>query len=327
MTTKKYDYSKYDGIETTWDYDILKHQDFFGIHTVNDRVEIDIERYKRACEIVRITDFMPKEIFEESNIQYYIPSRKNRADYMVNIYIDSLNQLIADWNNEYKGLFKKITTPNAVKEGYRLNSLMHTSSSDDFDDIEVDAMLAGIRRSATYNRIINELYCIFISKICTEVDRISLLAMTKAGYTDTDFSFKQFRAFSEGMLNGEAVCIIEDLKKYNAYNMLHKINNFLKHNSVDAYNTLKKYYPKNVASVENGKSKTPYENGMFACDWIILEENYIDDVLSKLKLFFIDYCKQYCREDDSRADWDNDEYFLHAIREMSDPREYLGLYF
>lgn len=63
-----------------------------------------------------------------------------------------------------------------MKEGYRLDQISYTSCSDDYDEIDVEAMFAELRREAKYKKIINELYCMFISKICTEVDRISLLA-------------------------------------------------------------------------------------------------------------------------------------------------------
>ena len=65
-------------------------------------------------------------------------------------------------------------------------------------------------------------------------------------------------------------------------NLLHKINNFLKHNTIDAYNGLKKEYPKNVCSVENKTAKSQYENGMFAGDWIIIKDGYIDKLFKKL---------------------------------------------
>lgn len=65
--------------------------------------------------------------------------------------------------------------------------------------------------------------------------------------------------------------------------MLHKINNFLKHNSIDSYKTLKKMYPNNVASAENKTANIEYENGMFAADWIILKPNYIDEIFGKIE--------------------------------------------
>ncbi len=324
MKTTKYDYLKYVNCNFS-SYKELSEKEFFGLHEVNGRIEIDVERYKEACEIVGIKDFMPKELFDDESIKYFIPKKKSRYDYMVNVYLDSLLEFISNWNQEYKPLFKNIMTPSDVEDSYRTNALMYTSCSDDYDDISIEARLEGFRRIEQYNRIINELYCLFINKVCTEVDRISLLAMTKAGFTGIDFSFKEFKAFSEGLLNGQKVIDFTKLKKYNAYNMLHKINNFLKHNSVESYMTLKKLYPDNVASIENGKAKFEYENGMFAYDWIILKPNYIDDVLVKLQIFFKDYCFNYYGEDSKDAEWNHDDYFLNAVREMSNPAEYYGL--
>ena len=79
---------------------------------------------------------------------------------------------------------------------------------------------------------------------------------------------------------------IKDLDEYDSFNMLRKINNFLKHNSVTAYEKLKKYYPDVVASVENKTSDIPYENAMFAADWLIIPHDYIEDTIEKLRKFF-----------------------------------------
>ncbi len=318
MTTIKYDYSKYKDVKN-WDYNVLQEKDFFGVHEINGRIEIDIERYKIACDIVGIKDFMPKEIFKDSNIKYYTPTKEKRYDYIVNLYVDSLNEFINKWNNEYKPLFKSIITPKQVEDNYRFDSLMYTSCSDDYDDICVDAAMEGFKRIESYHHIINELNCIFISKVCTEVDRISLLAMAKLGYKGLDFTFDDFKEFSNKALKGKRVKF-DDLKKYNAYRMLHRINNFLKHNSEESYKKLKQNYPENV------RTDSEYKNGMFACDWVILKENYIDDVLNKLLIFFKDYCLNFYEEDYNNAKWDYDDYFINALKEMSDPYEYYGIW-
>ena len=122
---------------------------------------------------------------------------------------------------------------------------------------------------------------------------------------------------------GNAVSI--HLKKYNSYNLLHKVNNFLKHNTLESYNTLKRFYPENVRSVEKGTSKQEYENGMFAGDWIVLKENYIDSLLDKLIQFFEDYCVQFLKENLENAKWNYADYFYNAINEMRYPHEYFGL--
>lgn len=207
MTTK-YDYKKYEGMDP-WSDCFSDEPEFFGIHFIDGKMEIDIARYIEACRLFGYDDFLPEEL-KKMKEGYYYPSRKYKYDYMTNIYRDSIDELSNDWRREYKPLFEKIITPNQVKEGSRLDRISQTSCSDDFDEIEVEAMLDGLRRESKYREIVNELYCMFISKICTEVDRISLLAMSKSGYTDTDFSFKQFRAFSEGLLKDGEHFSIED---------------------------------------------------------------------------------------------------------------------
>ena len=77
-------------------------------------------------------------------------------------------------------------------------------------------------------------------KVTTEIDRFTLYVMTETGYKGTDFNIDSFFKFSDGLLKERGGIKIKDLSKYNAYNMLHKINNFLKHNSIESYRTLKK---------------------------------------------------------------------------------------
>ena len=92
--------------------------------------------------------------------------------------------------------------------------------------------MAGFKRLPKYNEIINSLYCQFITKISAEVDRYTLIVMTELGYKGTDFDFQSFCKFSDGLLNDKNGTKMKSLSKFNAYNMLHKINNFLKHHSI-----------------------------------------------------------------------------------------------
>lgn len=203
--------------------------------------------------------------------------------------------------------------------------MMFTSDPDDLDEIGIDAMFGGIRRARKYNEIINSLYCQFISKICTEIDRYTLIVMCELGYKGNDYNFKSFAKFSDGLQKDKNGVKLSGLSKYNAYNLLHKINNFLKHNTISSYNDLKKYYPANVCSVENGTAKEEYQNGMFAGGWIILKENYINDIFDSLTKFFEDFCKQFVKEDIERATWDYDEYFIDAFNQMKYPLQYWGV--
>lgn len=321
---ERFDYSKFES-DVPWDRDLLEQYEYWGFHPKGGRLHIDTKRYKKICESVGITDFLPSGLFEQRNSAYYEPTRIKRHDYKVNIFRDLLGELREDWQREYKPLLNKVMSPKEVEDAYRLDALSYTSCSDDYDDICVESKMAGIRRINKYNRVIQSLYCQFIQKIATEVDRYTLIFMMECGYKGTDFKMDNFLSFSDGLLKQKGDKVFRNLSKYNAYNLMHKINNFLKHNSAESYKTLKKLYPDNVASEENGRSKIPYENGMFAGDWIIVKPNYIDDLLDKLVLFFEDYCRVYLNEDPYRSSWDYDDYFYNAHRQMKNPQHYLGL--
>lgn len=320
----RFDYSKYES-ENAWDHDILKQYEFWGFHPKGGRLHIDTKRYKKACESVGITDFLPSGLFQQRNSVYYEPARIKRYDYKINIFRDLFDNLRNDWQREYKPLLSKVTTPEQVEDAYRTNALMYTGDADDYVDICGEAKMEGWKRGPKYYQVIQSLYCQFIQKIATEVDRYTLIVMVECGWKGTDFNMKSFTSFSDGLLKQKDKTKISTLSKYNAYNLLHKLNNFLKHNSIESYKTLLKLYPNNVASIENGKAKAPYENGMFAGDWIIVKPNYIDDLLGKLIQFFEDYCRVYLNEDIEESKWNYDEYFYNAYNQMRYPERYLGL--
>lgn len=325
MTTKKYDYSKFPKGNVIDEYDSLKQKEFFGIHIINDRVEVDVGRYIEACKMVGIEEFIPNVFKTKYLHHYFIPRKKEKYDYFSLIMRDGIKRFENDWYQEYKPFFSKIRTPNEVIEQTRLNAMMYTSNYDDFDEINVEAMMSGFRRQYKYKQIINEMYCMFINKICTEVDRITLIALSKIGYDKVSFSVGEFKAFADDIASKSGKKLkLSNLKGYNSYRLLHEINNFLKHNSIDAYNTLKKDYPNNVRSMDNKTADKEYMNGMFAGDWIILKEEYIEKVLNKLREFFNDFAKCYLDETDDSY-WNNDEYFYNAVHEMANPREYFGI--
>lgn len=320
----KFDYSRYEAMEG-WKVSILNEYEFWGLHNINGRIYVDIQRYVTACNFVGIDEFVPEELLKQDKSVLFIPDKQHRDDYIVNIFCDLLNNFEKDWNTEYKPIFKNIKTPEEVHDDVRLNDLVYTSSPDDLDEIESDAIFSSLKRQYEYNWIIQALYCQFIIKLATEVDRITLIAMCKLGYKGNNYNFNSFAKFTDGLARNRTTLKISQLDKYNAYNMLHKINNFLKHNTICSYMDLKKYYPNNVLSIEKGTTDMVYENGMFAGDWIIIKDGYIDDLIRKLKTFFKRYCEIFVNENVEEANWNYDDYFIYAYKEMKNPWEYFGI--
>ena len=320
--TQRFDYSKIeqtDNPRERWEY--------YGFHPKSGRLHIDTKRFRKIMNQDGTTEFLHDGMFKSRTTAYLIPARIHRSDYKVNIMRDLLASLQRDWNKEYKPLLSKIKSPKDVYESSRLASISMTGCADDIDEIETEAFLEAVRRERQYNLILQSLYCQFISKICTEVDRFTLLFIKELGYSQKDFGMRDFRAFTDGLKGQKRADLINNLKGYNAYNLLHKINNFLKHNTIDAYNGLRKEYPMNVRSPENKTSKRPYENGMFAGDWIIVKEGYIDKLFKKLIEFFEDYCSIFLNEDLEESRWNYDDYFKDVFKQVKNLNSYYGLDF
>ncbi|MFI3167156.1 MAG: hypothetical protein R3Y32_03460 [Bacillota bacterium] len=311
---ERFDYTK---IESRED---LK---YFGIHKKCGRVIIDTDRYQEILEEDGIDKFLPVGLFADSNVSYFTPNKVKRHDYKINIFRDLIYKLKNDWFEEYKPIFQTIKSPDEVYNSTFLDALSVTGCSEDYDSVQEEAVMAKIKRIPTYNWILQNLYCSFISKITAEIDRYAFIVMAEMGYKSTDFSMLSFFQFSDGLQKDNNGIKINKLKKYNAYNMLHKINNFLKHNSIDSYNELKKYYPDNVRSLKKDTAKSAYQNGMFAGDWIVIKDEYIDNIFDSLILFFEDYCRKFLNEDMDDSMWNYDEYFLGAYKEIKN----LDVYF
>lgn len=304
---------------------------YYGIHPKNGRLHIDTKRFKKILERMGATEFLHDGMFANRTTTYLIPKRIHRDDYNVNLITDLIHSLNQDWEKEFKPLFKLFKTPRDVYENERIEALMCTSCADDIDEIETDAFLSAVRRQPKYGEVVNSLYCQFICKICTEVDRFTLLMLKQLGYKENDFSIKDFFSFSSGLIAKSKTISkafnIRKLDGFNSYNMLHKINNFLKHNTIKAYDELKKFYPANVKSIENKTSGISYENGMFAGDWIIIKDGYIEKSLKKLVAFFKDYCSKLLDENLDDADWNYDDFFRSVYNALKQPNVYFGYKF
>ncbi len=313
--TEKYDYSEYGGWENHGWTDDMRKQEFWGIHEVDNRIEIDVKRFRFACEIAGEPEYFPKKI---GDTDYYIATKKNRYDYTSNYLTDSLNNLQNDWDNEYKPLFNSILSPKEAGDNYRTTTMAMFGNSDTFDSIELGSRWAEFERSKSYGRIITELHCVFITKVITEINRILLTALSMDKYDNTDFSVRDFVTYC----NAKNKVSPETLTNWDVYSKFNNVNNFLKHNSRKAYDILNKFNPECVR--ENGDLE--YTNGMFSYPWINMKELDIDRFLIDIREFLMDFCEKVLGEDLERSEWDYDGYFIDTYHELMDPMEHLEIY-
>ena len=314
MTKEIFDYSK----SNPNDYE------YYGFHLKNGRYHIDTKRLKK----LRCDGCFPEELFSTPrNTHYFVPKHKNYADYAINIMREQLNRLTSDWNTEYKAVINKITTPKEVMDQVRTNEIAYTTDVDDLDDINFEALRAGIRREAKYDEVIKSIHLQYLQKIFTEFFRTILLVIKDRGYENTiDFTYKYFFQHVQSKFNAETKRAnpLYRLPHYKYFDVLNKIDNFLKHNTVMAYNSLannafekdeklKKFQSKFVYSEK--EAGHPYENGMYAGSWVKIKPTFVDEMLNNLQEFANEFCKLMYDEDSKEAYWNSDESLVKILRD------------
>ncbi len=83
---------------------------------------------------------------------------------------------------------------------------------------------------------IRELYCVFIMKVCAEMDRIMLKSISDKRYDEIDYSIHDFIVWCNGKNHSVGV---QSLRKWDEFRKFHDVNNFLKHSSIRSYESLK----------------------------------------------------------------------------------------
>lgn len=221
MTRQIFDYSK----SKPGDYE------YYGFHLKNGRYHIDTKRLKK----LHFDGYFPLGLFTSPrNTHYFVPRHKNYADYAINIMREQLNRLTSDWSTEYKAVINKIVTPKEVHDNVRLEGIAYTSSPDDLDDIEFDALMAGVRRETKYGEVIKSIHLQYLQKIFTEFFRSILLVIRDRGYDNkSDFSYKTFIEYVQKRVKtgSKQVNPLYELPHYKYFEALNKIDNFSRYTS------------------------------------------------------------------------------------------------
>lgn len=295
---------------------------YYGVHPKKGRLHIDTKRFKKMMQRHSRNEFLFEGMFKNRTTAYLIPAKIKKYDYKINIIRDYITRLSNDWFSEYKQAISKIKTPNEVYERARLDYISETTFSDDIPDLEVKAFIKSIKRQITYGRVIRDICLQFICKFCIEVDRYLIILLKTSGYNVNRFDMKKFYTYTSKLAKKRKARNVKTIDTYKDFDLLHKVYNFLKHNNKSSYNKLKRHYPNNVASIKNGKTSKKYENGMFAGDWIILEDDYIDALFKKITSFFEEYCLLYFGEDIEESKWNYDDFFKNVCEQIKDDNDF-----
>jgi len=315
MTREIFDYSKYGPNDYT----------YYGFHLKDGRYHIDTKRLKKLhCD-----GSFPEALFTlPRNTHYFVPRHKKYSDYAINVLLDKLNTLVVDWDTEYKSAIKGLTTPKQVYDNTRTEQLMYSSSpKDDMDDIEFNSLMESLRREQKYNHVIKSIHLQYLQKTFVEFFRTILLVIKERGYYNNfDFTYRYFMAYVQNVSNAptKKANPIYRLPHYKYLDLLNKIDNFIKHNTIMSYNALT-----NNPDEKDPKTKkflssfvyTPkemgyiYENGMYAGDWLKIGPNFVDEMLQNLKEFSKELCELLYKENADEAHWNSDETLVKILRD------------
>ena len=287
------------------DYEKLRDDqvEYYGVFTKDGRVKVDTKRYRKFMNL-------PDTKIEHRQTVYYQPSRIHRSDYYCNRFRDTLQELKNLWLNEFSLAIKAIKTPKQVEDDVRIGYLQNGVY--EYDEASTIGVFEGMKRIEKYKFVIKSIYAQFFHQMMSQIDALCLRICVANGYREKDFSKEKFDVYIQGLQKQNAIDF-PNFNNYAIYDKAYRVWNFLKHNSLKAYNQLKKYYPEMVYDPNNN-----YRNGDPAISVLKINEKYIIYCLDNLHLFFDEVCERGFKENIKDADWDYDDYFLNEANDFLD---------
>lgn len=314
---EKHDYNKVDANEK---YAAIRSKEYYGIFVRNDRVHVDTKRFKKELEDLNAMEFWKDGMNANRSTPYLIPKKKHRDEYYVNICRDIVSKLSSDWRTEFLPAIAAIKSPEDVGRMAAADAIAYRLNDEAMDEAQLIGLRASLDRASKYHDVITTLYCSYLQRIASECNRALALVFRKRGAVSSKFGFGELLGHTNELARGDKNKELHCLQSYSYYEAIQKLDNFLKHHTVHSYNAVKKFCPQYL--IDKNKK---FANGMYAPNWLRLPENFIEQTLQELEKFFIDFCHVYFGESHEEAEWNYDDYFYRAYREIRNTDVYLGI--
>lgn len=314
---EKHDYNKVDANEK---YATIRSKEYYGIFVRNDRVHVDTKRFKKELEDLNAMEFWKDGMNANRSTPYLIPKKKHRDEYYVNICRDIVSKLSSDWRTEFLPAIAAIKSPEDVGRMAATDAIAYRLDDGAMEEAQLIGLRASLDRVSKYHDVITTLYCSYLQRIASECDRALALVFRKRGKVSDSFGFKELRDHLDEIEGKDESKDLYGIEGYPSFEAIRKLDNFLKHHTVHSYNAVKKFCPQYL--IDKNKK---FANGMYAPNWLRLPENFIEQTLQELEKFFIDFCHVYFGESHEEAEWNYDDYFYRAYREIRNTDVYLGI--
>lgn len=286
------DYSKYDA----------SNPEYYGLLIKNGRVRIDSKRLEKVGQL-------ESHIFEQMNkprkTVYFEPNKKTSEDYMCNIFRSTLSGLDNFWRKEFVHAFRSIKTPKQAHNEAYSGYFMQTGILE-ADELSIHANMAQMGRNIEYSFIVQSLVAQFIHQMVSTIEAVTIRVITLQGYDKPKFNRDLFDAFIQGRKKGLK---LEDIEGYLDYDKLYHVWNFLKHNSLDLYEKIKKKFPELLYDGE-------YNSGDLALKVLNIDRKFVTQMIQKIRIFFDNLCAKAFDEDVINASWNYDEFFTKYVDEQ-----------
>ena len=283
---------------------------FYGVFLKRDKknrkIKIDAVRFGKFFHLSENQLTMIKN----TGTHYFVPSKRHWKDYSCNVFVDCINEISKEWNDDFLPIIKRSVDEIKHKE-------LHPSDLDLFNCGIIDhaeaAMTANIENIKTQmaanqqrQQLWLSLYAQFFHQMASKIEAVTISVLTKNGLHGTKFSRNIFYNFKDIKETD-----VKSLNSFISYDRLYAIWNFLKHNSLSTYESLKRVYSEVVID----ENFCQYNQGELALYFIKFDENLINTLLTGVKEFFIEYCNLAFGENYESAQWNYNDWFLEKVND------------
>ncbi|HUX20839.1 MAG TPA: hypothetical protein VMW69_06340, partial [Spirochaetia bacterium] len=147
------------------------------------------------------------------------------------------------------------------------------------------------------------LYAQFFHQMAAQIEALTVKILYRNGYERPDFRRAKFYTFL-----GNDRKAIAGIDGHSEYAKVYAIWNFVKHNSLSAYKTIKGKFV-DVLYEDN------YHQGDLGCYYVKFSDELFDSMLDGVELFLKGYCELVLHEDPREARWNYEDYFLSAVED------------
>ena len=296
--------------QTSYENFSLEDTRYYGVWTKRIdgiyKVKIDPKRFQEAtCHT-----FNQKQlaVINKRTSHYFHPAKDRYSDYSCNHFVDTLKEVRKSWIENFKPLIdiavEKIEKPKELYPGDYVNLQMGISSS---IAANAWAQQANFKNAQEYRQktaeLVHGLYSQFIQQMASRVEAITVKILTDHKMIDDHFD----RNILYGGINKDTP--VRALPHFSSHDKLYCIWNFLKHNIMSTYKSLKDKFSEILIDYE-------FEQGTPALYYIKFSDDLIFELIDGCIEFFKEYCSLLFNEDYDQAQWNFNSYFLDIVNDQ-----------